>query len=209
MPKGSFKIDLSDLHYKVNKFVKTLDDPSGVFTKTMSDMRSRAPGKIADAIRTQYSIKKAEVMPNKTSREKRGAVSIRIEGETIEALVFHYKGRTLTPLHFGMKPTQRPDKKNYKISAKIKKAREVFEKKPGYSLPFIAKAQGGKMLAFQREEGSVGKNGREKIDARRTVAIPEMVDNPDVREFIDNDLGDLLEKRFNYHMDRFLDKAVK
>jgi len=235
MPKGSFRIDLSDVHKKFAKFKKTLDDPSGVFSKTMADMSKRAPGKVADAVRTQYSIKKAELLPTKTKMDLKRAAYIKLTGQTIATFQLEYKGRMLTPLHFGMQP-QTPSPldeskshvantpnydyriynphKKYKISQKVKKKREKLSSPDDKGLvPFLAPAHKGssRIIPFQRQA-----NQRDIEKVFKGISVPEMIGpndsgkggNPEVQKIINEELGELLEKRFNHHMDRLLDKAV-
>ncbi len=109
---GSFKIDTSDIQKKFNKFEKALSDPSGVFTKTLGDMQRRAPGKVADAVRNIYNIKKSDVMPSKKKTDLKKAGSIRIKGQSISELTLHYEGRSLTPLHFYFEPLELPQRES-------------------------------------------------------------------------------------------------
>lgn len=208
MSNNSIQVDLKDLYNKFDKFKKTLDDPSGVFTKTMSDMKSRAPGKVADAVRSQYSIKKADVMPTKQKKEGslKKAGTIKVKGETVETFNLYYEGRVLTPLHFGVTPKKlQPHGKKYKVKLKVKKERRTVSSptKEG-QVPFVAPAKSGSstILPWLREPDGT-------INPMKTVSLPQMVDNKVVREDINTQLGELLQTRFNHHMDRFLDKAIK
>lgn len=142
---GSFKIDTSDIQKKFNKFEKALNDPSGVFTKTLGDMQRRAPGKVADAVRNIYNIKKSDVIPSKKKTDLKKAGSLRIKGQSISELTLHYEGRVLTPLHFGMTPKNQPEHgKKYKVKLKVKKQQKAVKSptKEG-KIPFVAPARKG------------------------------------------------------------------
>lgn len=206
----TFKVDLSDVHKKIDKFSRTLQDPTGVFQKTMSDMRSRAPGKVADAVRSQYSIKKAEITPSKKKTDLKKAGRVTAAGDTIATFEIKYEGRMLTPLHFAMKPAGLPENKKYKISQKVKKTRKVLSSpvstKTGQMVPFLAPAAKGssRIIPFLRPADS-----RDIEKALKTVSLPQMIDNSEVRKEINASLGEVLEKRFNHHVERLLDKATK
>ena len=81
-------------------------------TNTVKDVKARAPGWIAQEVTAVYNIKKSEIVPSGNGRPKRMAGSIRITGETIEELAIIYKGRLLTPVHFGMTPKAPPNGKS-------------------------------------------------------------------------------------------------
>ena len=57
MAKLTPYIDMKDVQEKIDKLINCVDDSSEVFEKTLKDMRSRAPGKVADAVRSVYTLK--------------------------------------------------------------------------------------------------------------------------------------------------------
>lgn len=203
---GSFKVDTSDIQNKFNKLTKALNDPSGVFTKTMGDMQRRAPGKIADAVREVYSIKKSDVMPTKQKRDLKRAGMINVRGQTIANLTIHYEGRVLTPLHFGMTPKVPPKKgKKYSIKVKIKKQRKTVSyptKEDKY--PFIAPARKSSLRFIPWLRDVDG-----EINPMRTLSLPQMVDNEIARKEMNETLGELLHNRFNHNLERYIGDAVK
>ena len=213
MAKLTPYIDLKDVHEKFNNLVNCLDDSAVVFEKTLKDMRSRAPGKVADAVRGVYNIKKSEIMP---SKEEKSAGTIKVKGEELMSLKLIYEGRKLTPTHFGMTPKARPDKKKYKVSAKIKKGKKtVFTPENEGGGVYLAPATKGnsKILAWERDSGD-----RYDVSPIKTMSLPQMVGpNPEtgeggnevVMKQINDSLNELLDKRFNYHLQRHLDKAGK
>ena len=215
MAKLTPYIDLKDVHEKFNNLIKCIDDNKIVFERTLKDMGSRAPGKVADAVRSVYNIKKSEITCKKGS-SKTSAGSIRAKGESIASFTLTYEGRALTPLHFGMAPKQRPDKKKYKVSAKIKKGvKTTFTPKNETGGVFLAPAAKGssKILAWERYSEK-----RYDISPIKTMSLPQMVGpnpktgeggNPEVMKMIGESLNELLEKRFNHHLKRHLDKILK
>ena len=124
-----------------------------------------------------------------------------------------YEGRKLTPLHFGMTPKVRPDKKKYKVSAKIKKGKKtVFTPENENGGVYLAPATKGssKILAWERYSGD-----RYDVSPIKTMSLPQMVGpNPEtgeggnsiVMQQIGESLNELLDKRFHYHLNRHLDK---
>ena len=209
-------IDLKDVQKKFDNLVNCLDESAVVFEKTLKDMRSRAPGKVADAVRGVYNIKKNELMPSKEQSDLKRAGTIKAKGEDIMSFKLIYEGRKLTPLHFGMTPKSRPDKKKYKVSAKIKKGKKtVFTPSYEGGGVFLAPATKGssKILAWERYSGD-----RYDISPIKTMSLPQMVGpNPDtgeggneiVMQQINESLTELLDTRFNYHLQKHLDKKLK
>lgn len=171
---------------------------------TVSDMRKRVPGKVADEVRGVYNIKKAEITPSngKKADGKKKAGRTIIKGETVADLVFIYSGRPLSPTHFGMTPkvpTKGKGGRWRQVSAKVKKTRKkwgrkIFLVKTGTKdkskIPYIT---------FTRE----GKD-RYPIKVKKTVSLPQMVSNKDVRPNIDKQINELLEKRLANNVKRFM-----
>jgi len=204
-------IDLKNVQKKFDNLINCLDDSAVVFEKTLKDMRSRAPGKVADAVRGVYNIKKNEIMP---SKEEKSAGTIKIKGENITSLKLIYEGRRLTPLHFGMTPKERPDKKKYKVTAKIKKGKKtVFTPENENGGVFLAPAKKGSSTILPWERHS---EKSYDISPIKTMSLPQMIGpNPQTGEGgntivmnqINESLNELLDKRFNYHLKKHLDKV--
>lgn len=80
---------------------KKLDDmkkaPEIVMKRTMSDTRTRVPIWVATEVSKVYGIKKKEIGDGKTS-------TVKVIGDNISEAKIIYKGRVLTPTHFGMNP---------------------------------------------------------------------------------------------------------
>jgi hypothetical protein len=200
------KIDTSDVQQKFNKLSKALSDPSGVFSKTIGDMQRRAPGKVADAVREVFSIKKADVMPTKKKTDLKKAGTIKITGQTIAELTLNYEGRVLTPLHFGVTPKTQPKRgKKYSVKLKVKKQQKAVKSptKEG-KVPFVAPARKGssRIIPWLRDSDGV-------INPMKTLSLPQMVDNEQARNVMNQSLGELLHSRFNHHLKRYLGENTK
>ncbi len=196
-------INVSTVANTLNKIQKTYETSPRVFERTIKDMVSRAPGKIASAVTSVYGIKKSEIRC-KRGEIKTSAGTIYSSGKEIASLQYLYKGRVLTPLHFSMTPKNRPDKKKYKIKAKIKKQSKIFTAPDGGGV-FLAQASKSlTTIPWLRNSSD-----RLDISPIKTISLPQMVDNKDVREVIDQELGDLYYKRFNNHMHQHLMKNLK
>ena len=92
---------------------------------TVRDVKSRAPGWIAQEVTQVYNIKKSEITPSsgKGAKPKKMAGSIQVRGETIEEMTITYSGRLLTPAHFGMTPKTPPAGKSYTLKMRSSRAR--------------------------------------------------------------------------------------
>lgn len=203
---NKIKIDTSDVQKKIERLSRVLGDPSGVFTRTIGDMQRRAPGKVADAVREVFSIKKSDVMPTKKKTDLKKAGSIKIKGQTIAELTLHYEGRVLTPLHFGVTPKTMPKKgKKYSVKLKVKKQQKTVKSptKDG-KVPFVAPARKGssRIIPWLRDTDGV-------INPMRTLSLPQMVDNETAREIMNTSLGELLHDRFNHNLKRYIGEATK
>lgn len=197
-------VDISTVTKAFEKVSNAVEGSHVVFERTLKDMYSRAPGKVASAVTSIYGIKKGEINCKK-GQPRTAAGTIRATGGEIASFELVYSGRVLTPLHFGMTPKARPDKKKYKVKSKIKKTAKVH----------TAPAGGGVFLA---PAGSAGtqqipwvRNSDDRLDISpiKTLSLPQMVDNADVREVIGAELGELLQKRFDNHLNQYMKKALK
>ena len=208
-------VDVSDVQNKVENLLKGISSTKPLET-TLKDVSKRAPGKVADAVRTVYNIKKTEITPAKKNSKNKPAGTIKARGEEIATFTLTYEGRALTPLHFGMTPKSRPDKKKYKVSAKIKKGKKtVFTPQKDDGGVFLAPAAKGSSTILAWERYSKNKH---EISPIKTMSLPQMVGpNPEtgiggnsiVMEQINKDLEELLLKRLHHHLERHLEKATK
>lgn len=201
MKKTAPYLDMTNVKSTMDKILKTFQASDVVFERTLRDMNSRAPGKVASAVTSVYGIKKGDINVKK-GYSKAAAGNILTKGEKLASFELIYKGRVLTPLHFGMTPKIRPDKKKYKVKAKIKKTAKAFSAPSGGGV-FLAPT-GSTTIPWFRHSSE-----RFDISPIKTLSLPQMVDNETVREVIGIELGDLLEKRFNNHLNQHMKKNLK
>lgn len=201
MAKMNPFVDVSDVAETMKKIHRTFSTSDVVFERTLKDMVSRAPGKVATAVTSVYGIKKKEINVKK-GFSKTAAGNILTKGDELATFELRYTGRVLTPLHFGMTPKTRPDKKKYKIKAKIKKTAKEFKAPAGGGV-FLAPT-GTTTIPWFRHSGD-----RLDITPIKTLSLPQMVDNKDVREVISAELGDLVAKRFDNHLKQHMNRNLK
>lgn len=163
---------------------------------TINDTKRRAPGWVADAAVKSYGIRKGEMMPaNKNAKKPRKkAGSAYIVGDTVANLTLEYRGRVLTPTHFGMKPTKRP-KRRYDVTAMIKRP---GVKALGHSV-FLGGNRGGGQIPFKRTGQS-----RLPIEPVKTVSVPQMIGNPEVEVEIKEKINNGMSERLRHHLGRAL-----
>ena len=164
--------------------------------RTVSDFKTRAPAWISAAVVEEYGIKKADVKSAISAKQKAGSISV--GGISVDNIQIVYQGRVLTPTHFKMKPTARPQKK-YKVTAVIK----AGQRQQLSSIAFLAHSgsAGTMQIPFQRTESS-----RLPIKAIKTVSVPQMVTNEKVAASIQKKITEGLEKRFEHHLEREFSK---
>lgn len=163
--------------------------------RTINDFKSRGPGWISQEIAAEYNIKKKDINEAKQGATKGGS-SIKIAGTKVDDLAILYRGRLLTPTHFGMKPTARPTNGAYVVSAQIKKA---GGRKPLGNSVYLARAggQGTTQIPFQRRGAA-----RTPTDVIKTLSVPQMITNKDVSDNIRDRIGKELGKRLQHHLEQ-------
>ena len=126
MAKGSITMRVENLQKLLDQ-VQEIDEKGRKAVKaTVSDVKSRAPGWIAQEVTQVYNIKKSEITPSsgKGAKPKKMAGSIQVRGETIEEMTITYSGRLLTPVHFGMTPKTPPAGKSYTLKMQVVKGQK-------------------------------------------------------------------------------------
>lgn len=201
-------VDAKKLLSGINKINNFTADINEVFDLTMKDMIKRAPGPMATAITNHYGIKKSEVRYKKDfNHGKKKIGSIYVRGEDISSIEFKFSGRVLTPLHFGMTPKERPQKKKYKIYAKIKKKKKAFEtvptQDPNNGIFLAPASKSSTIIPWFRYSAD-----KKDIKPIKTLSLPQMVDNKGVRREINEKVADLMHKRFDHHLARFIKKSL-
>lgn len=186
-----------------------------VIQRVMSDMRTRAPGWVASEVVKVYGIKKSEVTPAKAGKASRAAGSIRVTGETIETMQIVYRGRALTPTHFGMTPKAPRD--TYTLKAEIlkgnkavlgkkkkltKKQRANIGKnfrrqgtKNSPNSPIMLMPTGSTYIPFQRKS-----QDRNDVEAIKTISLPQMVSSSRTEDQIMEAINEGLNKRLAQHL---------
>ena len=126
MAKGSITMRVENLQKLLDQ-VQEIDEKGRKAVKaTVRDVKSRAPGWIAQEVTQVYNIKKSEITPSsgKGAKPKKMAGSIQVRGETIEEMTITYSGRLLTPVHFGMTPKTPPAGKSYTLKMQVVKGQK-------------------------------------------------------------------------------------
>lgn len=193
MARGGISVELKG-YKKLIKQMKALDKKGQIaLQKTVSDMKKRMPGPIATQVGKFYSIDKAEINPNSSKAiPGKEAAKIKIKGKKVAELALVYEGRVLTPYGhgFNLKPTQpNPEVKRQRITFKVKKKNQVLKGKHGTVFLAPTKKGGNTYIPFQR----IPSTGA--IEVIRTVAVPEMIDNPQVNEVIHARIDEIMAKR--------------
>lgn len=197
-----------------------------VIKRTVSDISKRAPGWVASEVVQVYGIKKGEITPSKNGKGKK-AGSINVRGESIASLQLVYRGRVLTPTHFGMTPKSPPAGRGYTLKANILKGNKAtlgkvkkLTKKQRATLgknftrsgtrssdhsPIMLMGTGAKSvdkigsIPFQRKSPN-----RMNVEAIKTVSVPQMVSNEKTEPGISKTLNENIEKRFHHHLSRMM-----
>ena len=184
---------------------------------TLKDYKSRAPSWVAQEVTKEYNIKKSEIKPGSG-----GAGSVRAQGDTIGTASLVYKGRVLTPIHFGMTPKVPKAGGTYTIKVQIKKGQKKtlgknkkltkrqrqnigrnFRRQGTRNSPqspvMLLSNGGGGYIPFQRKS-----QRRNDLKAVRTLSMPQMVSNEKVNETIHKRINEELGKKLDHHMQRLM-----
>jgi hypothetical protein len=190
---------------KLQKQLKSIETGGKqAVTDTINDLKRRTPGWVATAVTGYYNIKKSEITPQGKGETKKKAGSIQAIGETLEEFAIAYKGRALTPTHFKMRPTTRPEgNKKYTVTSETIKGVRKRLSRHGYKA-FLGTtkardADGVQQIPFVREG-----DGRTPILSIKSISLPQMVDNPHVRDAINATLSEGFKKRIEHNVQRRL-----
>ena len=200
---------------------KQLEDmkkaPKQVMKNLTADAVRRVPGWIATEVSKTYGVKKGEITGNKIG-------SVRVEGKSFDQVKIIYKGRVLTPTHFGMSPkAPKPSRGSYTLKAAIikgerqalgkvkkltKKQRAALSKNFTRSgtqnsdhSPIMLMPTGSTYIPFQRKSVR-----RSDVEAIKTVSLPQMVSSKRTEEGIQTAINEGLGKRLDHHMQRYMGK---
>ena len=212
--KGGFTVAAAGGADLVKRLRRLENGGSVAIQRTVSDFATRAPAWVSKGIREHYGVDAAAIK-DAAKKPSRGKTTIKVSGITVDGVTLNYKGRLLTPTHFGMSPKKTPDAqqkaplripgqaiadgspvamvqppKKYAVKATIIKGKRT-------SLPsgtFIAAGNGGVMLPFQRKG-----EARMPIEAVRTLSVPQMIDGR-ARQTIEQIISEKLGERFEHHI---------
>lgn len=211
----------------IGQVVKDLEQmkkaPKKIVQRTLSDFKKRAPSWVAQEVVKTYKIKKSEIMPSKNGGK--GAGSIKASGDTLDSAELTYRGRTLTPVHFGMSPKE--PRQSYTLKAEIVKGQKKtlgqvkkltkkqranigknFTKqgtKSSTKSPIMLMHTGNKQeggtnfIPFQRQS-----TRRDDIKAIKTISMPQMISNPDVSGRVEETIATNIQKRFDHYCEMYL-----
>ena len=104
---ATFKIEAKNLRKLAKQIERRVEPAERALNQTVSDMKSRVPGYVADEVTKVYNIKKSEVMPAKIKKggkwsKPAGRGKITIMGKTLTGLIIKYEGELITPTHFNI-----------------------------------------------------------------------------------------------------------
>lgn len=220
---GSVTISLEDFDKIKSKIDKMGKDAQKVIDRTLGDFRQRGPGWVSQEVVKEYNIKKGEASKGGDA----GTVRVNASADNIS---IEYKGRPLTPIHFSLTPKQGKGFKNgktlvnaaklnikdgrtppaayaaiprkYKVNMTVKKGQKKQIAGKHNTPVFLGGVTKGssKMIPFQRIPGT------DKLEAIRSVSLPQMVDNDTVQENISQAIDEKLGKRFDHYAKMYLGK---
>jgi len=217
MPQNSISAQLSNLQQLVADLEAIENGGKKAISSTIKDVKARAPGWIAQEVTAVYNIKKSEITPSGSGKPKKMAGSIQITGETIEELAITYKGRLLTPVHFGMTPKTAPPGKSYTLRMQVVKGqkkvigRYLNTRTPGG--PYSERSHNILMGTGNTKAGGVSaipfqRMSRTRTDIKKftTISVPSMITSERTNEKILKRLQDETAKRLQHNLDRALGK---
>nr|DAX37068.1 MAG TPA: minor tail protein Z [Caudoviricetes sp.]DAX80695.1 MAG TPA: minor tail protein Z [Caudoviricetes sp.] len=212
---GSVSVQLANLRQLAADVQAIEAGGRKAITSTVKDVKARAPGWIAQEVTAVYNIKKGEITPSSGGKPKKMAGSIRITGETIEELTLTYKGRLLTPVHFGMTPKAPPKGKSYTLKVQVLKGskkvlgRYKNTRTPGG--PFSQRSHNILMGTGNTKEGGTNwipfqRMSKTRTDIKKvtTISVPQMITSDRTNEAIMLRLNTETAKRLDHHMKRAL-----
>lgn len=212
---GSVSVQLANLRQLAADVQAIEAGGRKAITSTVKDVKARAPGWIAQEVTAVYNIKKGEITPSSGGKPKKMAGSIRITGETIEELTLTYKGRLLTPVHFGMTPKAPPKGKSYTLKVQVLKgSKKVLGRYKNTRIPggpFSQRSHNILMGTGNTKEGGTNwipfqRMSKTRTDIKKvtTISVPQMITSDHTNEAIMLRLNTETAKRLDHHMKRAL-----
>ncbi len=205
MAKGSITMRVENLQKLLDQ-VQEIDEKGRKAVKaTVRDVKSRAPGWIAQEVTQVYNIKKSEITPSsgKGAKPKKMAGSIQVRGETIEEMTITYSGRLLTPVHFGMTPKTPPAGKSYTLKMQVVKGqKKVIGRYKNTRTPGGPYSERSHNILM----GTGMSRTRTDIQKFTTISVPQMITSDKTSEKIMTRLQEETAKRLQHNLDRALGK---
>lgn len=220
---GGINVSYSGASDIVKKFQKLENGGKVAVKRTVSEFATRGPAWVSKGIREHYGVDTAAIK-DAAKKPKRGRTSIKVAGISVDGATLEYKGRTLTPIHFKMKPrVQNPNGFTTKKEHKIPGQAVNFKSDPPGQVamartpkPYTVKATiikgrrtslgAGTFIAQSTKSGEQVPlpyqrkgTGRSPIEAVRTLSVPQMIDGR-ARETIVEIINKNLGERFNHHI---------
>ena len=221
MPKGNITLQIENFEKLLGNINSIENAGKTAVRTTLKDVKSRAPGWIATEVTKVYNIKKSEITPSKgkgsDGKPKKMAGSITASGDTIEEFTITYKGRLLTPVHFGMTPKAPPHGKNYTLKMQVLKGKKEvigrYKSKRQPNGPYSkrshnilmgtgnAKSEGTNYIPFQRMS-------ERRLDLKKftTVSVPQMITSERTHDAIMDKLYTETSKRLEHNLKRAIGK---
>lgn len=215
MGKTFAKVEIRGYEKLIKDIENTSKNAQKVISRTLSDIRTKAPGWVATEVTKVYGVPKQQITGQKIG-------NVRVEGNSLKDVRIIYRGRVLTPTHFKMTP-KAPGQNAYTLKAsifksqkstlgKVKKLTKKQRKALGKNFtrsgtqnsdhsPIMLmytgnqKLDGTNYIPFQRKS-----HKRKDIEAIKTLSLPQMVSSMRTEPQIMSAINEGLEKRLSHHM---------
>ncbi|MEE0433899.1 MAG: hypothetical protein UDB11_00635 [Peptococcaceae bacterium] len=217
------KVTLDDAA-AVKELQKIAKKSEKAMTRTVSDIKSRAPGWIAKGIAKDYGLSSSQV---------KDKAKLTITGSNLGTLELKYSGGLLSPSNFKMSP-DKPKPGAYTIKATIKRGKRAtigrvkkinkrqrkqlgqnFQgkgRRTSPSSPPMLQTTGAKRvdatthIPFQRTKYGGSTSGGPMDHVIKTLSVPQMIKDGDgnLKPGVAEKFNEGIEKRFNHHTDQIL-----
>lgn len=209
------RVQIRDINVLQRRLNDLRQAPESVLQRTMNDAKERVPGWVATEVAKQYGVSKDEITGQKIGK-------LRVQGQSIRELKFHYSGRMLTPTHFKMSPAA-PSGGAYTLKAtiikgqrstlgKVKKLTKKQRRNIGRNYrrqgtqssdhsPIMlmhtgnSREGGTDYIPFQRK-----RTARDSIEAIKAISLPQMITGERASPNIDRAIDEKLGKRLAHHL---------
>lgn len=192
MARQSISIDVENMDAVVKDMRSCQRDLAKGARRTMLDMASRGVNTVVrNEVTRVYNIKKKDVESGaRHYRQQSGSVSL--AGVEIPTFDVVYRGRMLTPTHFGMTPKARPaGRRRYTVKWKPFRAGGRRPLASDGEQPAFLQASGGASIPYQRTGAA-----RYPIKAIKRLSVPIMIENDKVSPHIQDEIVKRMQKGF-------------